>query len=107
MLGVFKNHKDTFVLENDFNQVNDVGMREFGAKSHLAAGRLRNAGILNYLSFLVRFEPTGQIVSKFGVIEMQPQSSSLLNCKLARLAIPPDSLVDSAICTGAMMQKGR
>lgn len=38
VLTIFENHEDAFILENDFGQVNDIGMGQLGAQGHLSDG---------------------------------------------------------------------
>lgn len=62
MFGIFEDDEDAFVFKDDFYRVNDVRVRQFGAKCHLSNRGLRYSGVL-YLTFLVGFEPM-QILAK-------------------------------------------
>lgn len=55
VFGVFEDHEDAFRLEDDFYEVNEGWMAEFGAKGHFPDRRLRDAGVLEF-AFLVWFE---------------------------------------------------
>ena len=53
MLGVLKHHVDTFVFQDNLNQLDDIGMTKFGAQCHLTDSGLRYSGILDLLALLV------------------------------------------------------
>ena len=55
VLGVFKDHEDAFALEDDFDEVDEGWMGEFGAQGHFADCGLRDAGVLQF-AFFVGFE---------------------------------------------------
>lgn len=77
VLGVLKDHEYALVLEDDFDELDDVGVVEFGAEGHFSHGGLRDARVGDLLAFLVRLE--------------------LLDGELAWLAMATMSLVDTAI----------
>jgi hypothetical protein len=79
MLSILEDHEDTFVLQNDLDQPDDVDMAELRAKSHLSDRRLGNACVLDLLAFFIWFE--------------------FLDGKLSYLAMTADSLVHSSIGT--------
>jgi hypothetical protein len=79
VLGVLEDHEDALVLEDDFDELDDVGVTELRAEGHLPHRRLRDAGIGDLLALLVGLE--------------------LFDGKLARLALPTAGLVDTAIGT--------
>lgn len=81
MLGILKDHKDALVLQDDFDELDDVGVLQLTAQRHLADGGLRNARIRNLFTLLVGLE--------------------LLDGKLAGLALAAKGLVDAAISSGA------
>lgn len=56
MLSIVKDHKDALVLENDFDESNDIGVIEFAAQAHLANGTLRDSSIADLLALLVRLK---------------------------------------------------
>lgn len=53
MLGIFKDHENTFILQNDFDQANDIDVTQLGAQCHLTNSRLRYSGILDLFSFFI------------------------------------------------------
>jgi hypothetical protein len=53
MLGVFEDHEDAFVFQDNFYEPDDIHMAQFRTEGHLSDGRLRDACILNLLAFLI------------------------------------------------------
>ncbi len=53
MLGILKHHEDTLVFQDNLDQLDYIGMAEFGAQGHLSDSGLRYSSILDLLAFLV------------------------------------------------------
>lgn len=74
-------------------------MRKLGTKCHLSACRLRDASILDDLTFFVRLKP--RVISKSRPTTNHNHSASLFDGKLSALAVVAHSLVDSSVGTAA------
>ena len=81
MLCILEHHKDALILENDLNQLDNVGVTQLRAERHLADGRLRNARVGGLLSLFVGLE--------------------LLDGEFTRLALAAEGLVDATIGAAA------
>ena len=90
VLAVLKDHEDAFVFENNFDQMNEVRMREFGAQRHLTNSRLREASVLDIITFLLRLE----------LLDRIEFFASCRACSVS-LGVTLDRFVDSAISTTA------
>ena len=77
MLRILEHHKDALVLQDDFDETDDIDMAQLGAQGHLTDGRLRDTSILDLLTLLVRLE--------------------LLDGELADLTMAADGFVDPAV----------
>lgn len=98
VLGILKDHEDTFIFQYDLLKSYHIWMVEFGTQSHFSNGRLRQTRVLDQLPFFVGLEPDTNGLDGF---LRETIMYSLLDGKLALLAIFPDRLVDTAICTTA------
>jgi hypothetical protein len=56
MFAVLEDHVDTFVFENDLDQVDEIGVGQFRAKGYFTDGGLGEASVLDCLSFFVGLE---------------------------------------------------
>ena len=81
VLGVLEHPVDALVLEDDLDQLDHVGVVEFGAERHFTDRRLRDAGVGDLLALLVGLE--------------------LLDGELAWLALAAEGLEDAAISATA------
>ena len=79
VLRILEHHEDAFILQDDFDELNDIDMAQLGAQGHFSHSRLRNASILNLLALLIGLE--------------------LLDRKFSWLTMTTYSLVDSSIST--------
>ena len=53
MLGILKHHENTFILQDDLHQPDDIHMTKFGTEGHFPDGGLRDSSVLDLLAFLV------------------------------------------------------
>jgi hypothetical protein len=81
MLGIFKDHENTLVLQNDFDKPDNVDMAQLGTKGHFPDGGLGDTRILDLLAFFVRFK--------------------FLDGELSGLAMTTNSLVNSSVSPAA------
>lgn len=56
VLAILEDHEDTFLLEDDFDEMDEVRMGELGAKGDFADGGLRETGVLDVGVFFVGLE---------------------------------------------------
>jgi len=79
VLGVFKDHEDAFVFEDDFDEVDHIRVGEFGAEGHFSAGGLGYASVLDYFAFFVGFESVYEVsIIRFSNRVNQPSFSGVM-----------------------------
>lgn len=90
MFTVLEDHEDTFVFENNLDQVNEVGMRKLSTQRHLTDSGLRQASVLDVVAFLLWFELL------YGVELFSSRWTSSIS-----FGISFNCFVDSTICSTA------
>jgi len=55
MLGVLEHHEDTFVFQDNLDELDDIRVTQLRAQGHFSDRGLRDAGVLDLFAFLVCF----------------------------------------------------